>query len=128
MKISQFQTDHDHQTHLYMIPRNSYGTLTTNKKSKVKMGYSIQSIFMNTTGTFQQVETKEPIIDLVEGGIRTNDKYGKATVIMEEDHSYGDQVAMLNILITDIYSMAAQNFYEALSLPVGSSIEIPIKF
>jgi hypothetical protein len=47
---------------------------------------------------------------------------------MEESHSYGDQVAMLNILITDIYSLAAQNFYEALSLPIGSSIGMPIKF
>lgn len=47
---------------------------------------------------------------------------------MEESHSYGDQVAMLNLLITDIYSLAAQNFYEALSLPIGSSIEVPIKF
>ena len=47
---------------------------------------------------------------------------------MEESHSYGDQVAMLNILITDIYSLAAQNFYEALSLPIGSSMDIPIKF
>lgn len=29
---------------------------------------------------------------------------------------------MLNLLITDIYSIAAENFYEALSLPLGSTI------
>ena len=92
------------------------------------MGYSIQSVFMNTTNSYEQREATEPIIELLEGGVRTNDKYGKVTVIMEESHSYGDQVAMLNIFITDIYSLAAQNFYEALSLPIGSSMELPIKF
>lgn len=128
MKIPEFMTDQDRQTHLYMIPRNAQGKIVTNRKAKLKMGYSMQSVFMNTTNRYEQREATEPIIELLEGGVRTNDKYGKVTVIMEESHSYGDQVAMLNILITDIYSLAAQNFYEALSLPIGSSMDLPIKF
>lgn len=35
---------------------------------------------------------------------------------------------MLNIFITDIYQLSALNFYETLVLPVGSSMDIPIKF
>ena len=60
--------------------------------------------------------------------IQTHDKYGKVTVIVEENQAFSDQVVMLNVLITDIYSLAAQNFYEAVSLPLGSSVNIPIKF
>jgi hypothetical protein len=45
---------------------------------------------------------------LIEGvGIRSLDKYGKVTVILEENQSYGAQLVMLNVLITDIYSINA---------------------
>ena len=80
----------DRQTHLYMIPRNSISKITTNKEAKLKMGYSMQSVFVNTTKTFEYRESNEPIIDLKDGAIHTLDKYGKVTVVMEEDHSYGD--------------------------------------
>ena len=50
------------------------------------------------------------------------------TVIVEENQAFSDQVVMLNILITDIYTIAAHNFNEALNLPLGSSISIPLKF
>lgn len=71
MKIPEFMTDQDRQTHLYMIPRNAHGKITTNRKAKLRMGYSMQSVFMNTTNTYEQRETTEPIIDLVEGGVKT---------------------------------------------------------
>jgi hypothetical protein len=35
---------------------------------------------------------------------------------------------MLNVLITDIYNMAAKDAYQALSFPLGSSMVIPVKF
>jgi len=35
---------------------------------------------------------------------------------------------MLNILIADIYTLAAQHLHEEVSLPLGASIKIPIKF
>jgi hypothetical protein len=41
MKIPEFMTDQDRQTHLYMIPRHAHGKITTNRKAKLKMGYSI---------------------------------------------------------------------------------------
>lgn len=34
---------------------------------------------------------------------------------------------MLNVLITDIYSLATKDAYQALSFPLGSSMNIPIK-
>jgi len=47
---------------------------------------------------------------------------------MEEEQPGGNQVVMLNILVADIYALAAQNLYEAVSLPLGASVEVPIKF
>jgi hypothetical protein len=35
---------------------------------------------------------------------------------------------MLNVLITDIFSIATKDVYQALSFPLGSSMQIPIKF
>lgn len=57
------------------------------------------------------------------------DKYGKVTVIIEEGgSSFSDQVAMLNVFITDIYSMQVMNTYDSLNLPLGSSVTLPIHF
>lgn len=81
------------------------------------------------TNSYEYKESTTPIIDLVQDEyIQTHDKYGKVTVIVEENQAFSDQVVMLNVLITDVYSIAAQNFYEALSLPLGSTINMPIKF
>ena len=35
---------------------------------------------------------------------------------------------MLNVLITDIYTIATMKAYDALNLPLGSSITLPIDF
>jgi len=47
---------------------------------------------------------------------------------MEEENQHAQQVVMLNIFITDIFQISALNFYESLVLPVGSSMNIPLKF
>jgi len=89
----------------------------------------MQSVYDYTTRQYEYQEAKTPIISLVnDDAIRTFDKYGKVTVIVEENQAFSDQVVMLNILITDIYTLAAHTFHEALSLPLGSSIKLPIKF
>ena len=92
----------------------------------------MQSIYDSSTQRFEYRESKTPIIELINNeAIRTLDKYGKVTVHIAEDQPHGDQVVMLNVLITDIYSLSAthkHNFYEALNLPLGSSLEMPIKF
>jgi len=89
----------------------------------------MQSVYDYDTQQYSYKESTAPIISLInDDSIRTFDKYGKVTVIVEENESFGDQVVMLNILITDIYTLAAHNFNEALSLPLGSSVSIPLKF
>ena len=35
---------------------------------------------------------------------------------------------MLNVLITDIYNLAAKDAYQGLSFPLGSKMSIPLKF
>ena len=35
---------------------------------------------------------------------------------------------MLNVLITDIYTLTCKDVYQTLSFPLGSSMNIPIKF
>ena len=47
---------------------------------------------------------------------------------MEEEQAAGNQIVMLNILVADIYSLAAQHPHEAVSLPLGGSVQVPIKF
>jgi hypothetical protein len=61
-------------------------------------------------------------------GIRTFDKYGKVTVIIEENQAFSDQVVMLNVLITEIYNLAAKDAYQTLSFPLGSTMNVPVKF
>lgn len=117
------------KTHLYMVPRNIDAKISTNKNVKLRMGYSMQSVLVNSTNSYEYRQSNEDIIQLIEGvGIRTLDKYGKVTLILEESQQFGDQAAMLNVLITDIYAISANNFYDALSLPLGSTMQIPISF
>jgi hypothetical protein len=127
--VPDFIVDADKQTHLYLLPPHSLSKITTNKQSRLKLGYSMQSVYDSTTQQYEYQESKSPIISLVNNeAIRTYDKYGKVTVVVEESQAFSDQVVMLNILITDIYTLAAHNFNEALSLPLGSSVNIPLKF
>lgn len=47
------------------------------------MGYSMQSVLVNST-SYEYRETGAELIQMVENGVRTLDKYGKVTVILEE--------------------------------------------
>jgi len=93
------------------------------------MGSSSQSVVSSTTKYNNYQESPAPIIELVNNeAVRTLDSYGQVTLIMEEEQAAGNQVVMLNILIADIYALAAQHLHEAVSLPLGASIKVPIKF
>ena len=111
------------------MPPNSYSKIETNRRTRLRLGYSQQSVFDYSTNSYQFKDVQTPIISLVnEEGIRTLDKYGKVTVIIEEKEAFSDQVIMLNVLITDIYSIAAKDVYQTLSFPLGSQMNIQIKF
>ena len=53
---------------------------------------------------------------------------GKVTVIIEENQAFSDQVVMLNLLITDIFNIASKDVYQALTLPLGGQLLLPLKF
>lgn len=79
---------------------------------------------------YRYQESQSPIISLVnDDSIRTHDKFGKVTVIVAENsHSFSDQIAMLNVLIQDVFAIATMKTYDVLNLPLGSSISLPIHF
>jgi hypothetical protein len=72
------------------------------------------------------------VIELMgDAGIRTLSKPGRVTLIIQEsDQSNGDHLAMLNIMVTDIFSLSLENFYDSINVPIGSSSEktIPINY
>jgi hypothetical protein len=41
------------ETHLYMLPPMSYNKLETNKNTKLKLGYKMQSIYDSTSKQYQ---------------------------------------------------------------------------
>lgn len=47
-------------------------------------------------------------------------------MIVEEGQAFSDQVVMLNVLIADVYTIATMKSYDALNLPLGSSLTLPI--
>lgn len=127
--IPEFMNNPDKHTHLYLMPPNTYTKIETNRRTRLRLGYSQQSVYDYSSNSYQYKDSQSPIIQLVnEEGIRTSDKYGKVTVIIEENQAFNDQVVMLNVLITDIYSIATKDVYQALSFPLGSTMNIPIKF
>lgn len=114
---------------MYLLPPKALNKIETNKNTRLRLGLSLQSVYDCNTNRFEYQDSQTPIIELVkDSSIRTLDKYGKVTVLVEENESLGSQLAMLNVVIADIYSIASMSAYEALSLPLGSSIQLPINF
>jgi hypothetical protein len=89
--IPEFINNPEKQTHLYLMPPNAYSKIETNRRTRLRLGYSQQSIYDYSTNSYQYKEVQTPIISLVnEEGIRTFDKYGKVTVIIEENQAFSD--------------------------------------
>lgn len=99
------QKPHD-STHLFLMPKNTAAKIETNRQTRLKLGYSQQSVF-DYSKSASKADTSSQIISLENDElIRTHDKYGKVTVIIEEGQGFSDQVVMLNVLVTDIFSIA----------------------
>ena len=70
---------------MYLVPPNTVTKIETNKQTSLKLGYSQQSVFDYTTQKYTYEEASSPIIELVnDEAIRTFDKYGKVTLLVEE--------------------------------------------
>lgn len=66
-----------------------------------------------------------------ESAIETLDKSGRVTLhIKESDKSWGDQVAMLNVMVTEIFALSLEHFQDQINVPIGqhSEIVIPINY
>jgi hypothetical protein len=81
--VPEFRTAMDKQTHLYLVPRNAMARISTNKNVKLRMGYSYQSVLVNST-SYEYRETGAELIKMEQDSIKTLDKYGKVTIILEE--------------------------------------------
>ena len=82
---------------------------------------------MQGQGTEEENIKESPILKIHKDGyIETLDKYGKATVIIEENQSLENQIVMLNIMISQIYSISIEKPYTALNLPMGSETDLKI--
>lgn len=121
IQVSEYSMQPQHNTHLYMLPPNTQTKLQTNTaNTQLRLGYQPQGQEESQTG---------PLISIVDNSsIRTHDKYGKATVLVEEGNGFSDQIVMLNVLISDIFSLSVMESYDALSMPLGTSLEVPIHF
>lgn len=127
ISVPQYSTTQEKETHMYLVPPHTQTKIETNKKSRLKLGYSQQSVFDYSTQQYKYQETNSPIIELVnDEAIRTFDKYGKVTLLVEEGGAFSDQIVMLNVKIADVYALSTMQSYDALSLPLGSSLDLPI--
>jgi hypothetical protein len=99
-----------------------------NREAHLKLGYSMQSVYDYASGDYQYKESATPIIALEnDEGIRTFDKVGKVTVIIEENQAFSDQVVMLNVQVAHIYTLSVAEAYSTLTFPMASAISLPIK-
>lgn len=68
------------------MPPSTYTKIETNKRTRLRLGYSQQSVYDYSTNSYQYKDSSTPIISLVNNeGIKTYDKYGKVTIIIEEN-------------------------------------------
>jgi hypothetical protein len=89
--VPEFIPDADKHTHLYLLPPRTLSKISTNKKTRLKLGYSMLSVYDYSSQRYEYREAKTPIIQLVDNeAIRTLDKYGKVTVHIAEDQGWGD--------------------------------------
>lgn len=128
--MNQYSVGNQALTHSYLLPPHSTGFIKTNIDSKLKLGYSTVSVYDHSTNSYKSEEAKSPIVKLIDNrGIQTMEKYGKVTVVVEQGgQQFSDQVAMLNVFITDIFSVQLMDAYKVLQMPLGSSVTLPIHF
>lgn len=145
MEVPEFIEYPHKEPHIYILPPLARNKIVTNKDAKVKLAYSIQTgthydrgldcdredeeVVLRMRDTPHDFKEDNPILKIQNDGyIETLDKYGKATVVIEENQSLENQVVMLNIMISQIYSLSIEKPYTALNLPMGSETNLKITF
>lgn len=52
----------DKQTSLFLMPPSTYTKIETNKRTRLRLGYSQQSVYDYSTNSYQYKDTTTPII------------------------------------------------------------------
>ena len=55
--VPEFINNPEKQTHLYLMPPNCYSKIETNKRTRLRLGYSMQSVYDYSTNSYQYTET-----------------------------------------------------------------------
>ena len=143
MSVPLFIEHPTNEPHIYILPPLAKNKIVTNKDTKVTLAYAVQTCAHYDKGHECTKDGDEVVFSLSEGQnydydespllrirdegyIQTLDKYGKATVIIEENNSLENQIVMLNIMISQIYSISIEKPYTALNLPMGSETNLKI--
>ena len=56
VEIPEFINNPEKQTHLYLMPPNSYSKIETNRRTRLRLGYSQQSVYDYSTNSYQYKE------------------------------------------------------------------------
>jgi hypothetical protein len=50
--VPEFINHPDRSTHLYLMPPNTYNKIETNKKTRLRLGYSLQSVYDYSSNSY----------------------------------------------------------------------------
>lgn len=56
VEIPEFINNPEKQTHLYLMPPNTYSKIETNRRTRLRLGYSQQSVYDYSTNSYQYKE------------------------------------------------------------------------
>lgn len=95
---------------MMLPPKVSSKIDAVGSKGRLEIGES-REIVKHDDGS-EPSYVKGQVIELTgDAGIRTLQKSGRSTLIIQEyNRYYGDQIAMLNIMVKDIFALSLENF------------------
>lgn len=62
---NSIQPDNGEQTHMFILPPNTLGHIRANLQTKLRLGYSVVSVYDRSTDTYRNEEATAPIVKLV---------------------------------------------------------------
>ena len=66
IQVNEFSTGSSENTHMFLLPPNSIGYIKANINTKLKLGYSVVSVFDRSTNTVRSEEATTPLVKLVD--------------------------------------------------------------
>lgn len=66
IQVNEFSTQSSDGTHMYLIPPNSIGHISTNIDTKLKLGYSVVSVYDHSTHSYRSEDSTTPLVKLID--------------------------------------------------------------